>query len=222
MKHLFILLAVVFIITGCASKSSKPNYDEDSPGFLVNYDLLEPVQGPAGMDIYAYKNDEVNADDYFAAIVEPVFIYGGTTDEDSVTQEQIESAKQGINAGLRKAVAQHYELTDKPDPGVFRMQVAITGADLEKEGLKPWNIIPVSAAIRLSTYATGYDNKRPVLMVEMKITDSETDEIIKEIVTISAGDYFRDTDNTTAAFEQAADNWVELVLEYSDIFTPEH
>jgi hypothetical protein len=221
MKKLSILLALVFFITGCASKSSKPDYEKGSPGFLVNYDLLEEVKGPAGMQIYAYKNDDIVSGEYFAGIVEPVFIYNDASSEDGVMQEQIESAKQGINAGLRKAVAQHYELTDKRGPGVFRMQVAITGADLEGEGLKPWNIIPISAAIRLSTYATGYDKKRPVLMVEMKIIDSETDEIIKEIVTISTGDYFRNESNTAEEFENLTSQWVKFIIDYSNVFSIE-
>lgn len=220
MKNLLVLM-LVFLIAGCASKSTKPDLEEESSGFLVNYDLLQPVEGTSGMQIYAYQNEEIDADDYYAGIVEPVFIYEGATDEDSVNDANIENAKRGINNGLRKAVSEHFELTNKPGPGVFRMQVAITGASLEGEGFKPWNIIPVSAAIRLSTYATGYDKKQPVLMVELKISDSETGEILKEVLTISSGDYFRDTDNTSAAFEALAQEWVKFVVDYSGIFNLE-
>lgn len=224
MKNCFnyiLVLGFVLSVTGCASKSSKPNFEEESSGFLVNYDLLEPVEGSAGMQIYVYENDDIETNEYHAAIVEPVFIYEGATDGDGVTYQNIENAKNGINAGLKRAVAEHFKLTEKPGPGVFRMQMAITGADLEGQGLKPWNIIPVSAAITLATHATGYENKRPVLVVELKITDSQTGEILKEVLTISGGDYFRNEDNTSAAFEELADEWVEFVLEYSGIFTIE-
>ncbi|MGA2654943.1 MAG: DUF3313 domain-containing protein [Gammaproteobacteria bacterium] len=220
MKNIFILILVI-LIAGCANKPSKPDFEEESSGFLVHYDLLEPVPGAAGMDIYAYKDDEVDADDYHAAIVEPVFIYEGATHNDTAIHEQIETARQGINTGLRKAVAQHYQLTQKPGPGVFRMQIAITGADLEDEGLKPWNIIPVSAAITVATHATGFEKKKPVLMVEMKITDSQTNEVIKEIVTISSGEYFRNEANTSEEFANLAHDWIAFVVDYSDMFTVE-
>jgi hypothetical protein len=215
-------LGFILLLTGCASKSSKPNFTEESSGFLINYDLLTPVNAPEDIQIYVYNNDAIESGDYDAAIVEPVFIYEGAIDEDTISYQNIENAKRGINTGLNRAVAEYFETTDTPAPGVFRMQVAITGANLEGAGLKPWNIIPVSAAITLATHATNTENKRPVLMVELKITDSQTGEILKEVLTISSGEYFRNLDNTSAAFEQVADDWVALVLEYSDIFIPEY
>jgi hypothetical protein len=215
-----LVLGFILLLTGCASKPSKPNFTENSSGFLVHYDLLTPVNAPENIQIYVYNNDAIESGDYYAAIVEPVFIYEGAINKDTVSYQNIENAKNGINKGLKHAVGEYFELTDTPAPGVFRMQVAITGANLEGAGLKPWNIIPVSAAITLATHATNTENKRPVLMVELKITDSQTGEILKEVVTISSGEYFRNLDNTSSAFEQVADDWVALVLEYSDIFTP--
>jgi hypothetical protein len=216
-NHVPHLLALSFIIliSGCASKPEKADLTQASSGFLMNYDLLTPVASSEDMQMYIYKNPNADQDDYYAAIVEPVFIYDGATGESDVTSQNIENARHGIDAGLQRIVRNKYQITNTPGPGVFLLQVAITGATLETQGFKPWNIIPVSAAITLASHATGLENKKPVLVVELKITDSQTGEILREILTTSSGENFRQESNTSSEFENLANQWVKLAVEYS-------
>ncbi len=214
-RHLLVLGLIVWI-TGCASKPEKMDVTENASGFLMNYDLLEPIPSPAGLQYYVYQNPEFDRGDFDAAIVEPVFIFEGATSAGEVNDQQIENARQGINAGLERIVGSRFQITDTPGPRVFRMQTAITGAMLETEGFKPWNIIPVSAAITLASHATGYENRKPVLVVELKFTDSESGELLKEILTTISGDNFRNASNTSSEFENLAYEWVKQAMEYSN------
>lgn len=215
-KHYFFTAALaVLVLTGCASKPDKTNFTEESSGFLLNYDLLKPIDSPEDFQVYTYVNSKVDKEDYDAAIVEPVFIYDGALEEDNLTQEQIENARRGLTKGLQTIIKNKYALTNKKGPGVFRVRTAITGALLEKEGLKPWNIIPVSAAITLAAHASGNESKKPVLIVELLITDSVTHEMIAEILTISSGENFRRLSNTSDEFEDLAQKWVEKAMQYT-------
>lgn len=214
-KKYFILSILVFLFTGCASKPDKTDFNEDASGFLLNYSLLKPIESPEDFQVFTYVNQEIDKEDYSAAIVEPVFIYDDALEDTDLTQEQIENARRGISKGLQDIIKNKYQLTQTPGPGVFRVRTSITGALLEKEGLKPWNIIPVSAAITLAAHASGNESKKPVLVVELMITDSMSNEMIAEILTISSGDNFRRLSNTSDEFEDLAQKWVEKALHYT-------
>jgi hypothetical protein len=45
--------------------------------------------------------------------------------------------------------------------------------------------------------------------------------VIKEIVTISSGEYFRNEANTSEEFANLAHDWIAFVVDYSDMFTVE-
>ena len=107
------------------------------------------------------------------------------------------------------------DITTKPGRGVLLMQVAITGATLEKDSLKPWNLVPISAAIRLASTATGLDNKTPTLVVEIKFVDSKSGELLKEVVSTISGESFRMESNTPEEFDKLATEWVNKALKYS-------
>ncbi len=210
---LILIVSFFVLITGCANK---PDITEKAPGFLPNYDLLKRVDSPEGSQIYIYQNPAANRSDYHAVILEPVVIYEGAISETNLTHQHVEEARANIDAGIERIVSNQIQLTPFPAVGVARLQVAITGATLEEEGLKPWNIIPVSAAITLAKKATGLENKTPVLVVELKFTDSVNDTVLKEVVTTISGEDFRQQSNTTAEFTELANSWVQLALDYSN------
>lgn len=210
-KHA-LLLGATLTLVGCASK---PDINQQAPGFLPNYSLLKEVPGPQGTKLYVYKNPEVKLGDYHAVIVDPVVLYQTAADKD-VTNAQIEQARANINAGIKDIVSKKLALADNPGPGVFRLQVAITGANYQAEGFKPWNVIPISAAIKLASMATDNDSKKPILVVELKFVDSQNGKLLKEVVSTLNGDSFRgkpeDVSNT---FAKLANNWVAEALKYS-------
>ena len=216
MKNLITLvLTFSFIVffTGCANK---PDVTQRAPGFLPNYTLLEPIDSPEGSQIYVYKNPAAKRSDYHAVILEPVIIYEGAMSEDNLTHQHVEDARANIDAGIERIVSEQIQLTPFPTVGVARLQVAITGATLEEESLKPWNIIPVSAAITLAKHASGLENKTPILVVELKFTDSVNNMLLREIVTTINGEDFRREGDTSAEFANLANTWVEMALDYAN------
>lgn len=208
------LLAVV-LLASCGSKQTPDPITQQAPAFLPNYSLLKPMPSPGeGMKVYAYKDPSVNRGDYNAAIVAPVIIYQTATDK-GVTDSQIEQARANINTGIQQIVNKKLKLTNQAGLGVLRLQVAITGASAAEDGFSARNIIPVSAAIKLASMATGMDSKTPQLIVELKFTDSQTGKLLKEVVTTIDGEKFRQTSNTTGEFSKLATEWVQQAMKYS-------
>jgi hypothetical protein len=95
------------------------------------------------------------------------------------------------------------------------LTVAITGATVEAQKLKPRNLLPISAVITLASKATDTDQKTPSLMVELKFVDSVTHQLLRETVTVIRGDKFRNKSATDGAFQALAQEWVQDALEYS-------
>lgn len=199
-------------LAGCASSS--PSMPKAS-GFLPDYSLLKPVANPpAGTQIYTYTNPAVQQGEYTAVMVAPVILYQTAT-ENGVNNAEIENARLNIQNGVKQMVSQKLPVVNQAGPGVAKLTVAITGAQLQGSGFEPWNLIPISAAIKLTTMATGTDNKKPVLVVELKFVDSNSGQLLREIVSTISGDNFRNQANTAQEFQQLAQTWVQQALNYS-------
>jgi len=227
-------LSLSFILSGCAGQSIQSPTKNPS-GFLPDYSLLQPISNaPKGSEIYMYKAPDVSRGDYRAVLIEPVSVYQNqaalnnalSAAQSPADQEKIkadfakeqanaQSIQATIQAGIESVVSQKMPLVNSAGPRVAKLSVAITGAMLETEGFKPWNIIPVSAVITLASNASGKNSKTPAVMVELKFTDSQTGKLLKEVVTVIRGDSFRSEDNSSQAFADLAKQWVQEAMTYS-------
>ncbi|MDQ5920777.1 MAG: hypothetical protein QG673_833 [Pseudomonadota bacterium] len=215
LKYSAIFLLAVGII-GCSS-TQEPL--QKSPGFLPDYTLLKPVKSDdKQVQGYFYKNPNVERSDYHAVMVAPVILYQTTVDGESgvkITESQIETARLRIESGIKQTVSQKMPITNKPGKGVAKISVAITGAVLEGDGFKPRYLIPISAIIQLTSVAVGLNNKKPVLVIETKVTDSQTNKLLSASMTTISGDKFRTEASTPSEFEKLANAWVAKAMAYS-------
>ncbi len=210
----YVLALGILALTANCSTPADPT--QKPPGFLPNYSLLKQVKtSDDDMKMYAYIAPGVKRSDYNAVLVESVTLYQTAT-ESGVTSEEIEKARAGIDKGIHEIVSKKAKITDQPGPKVIRLQVMITGATVERDSLKPWNILPVSLAITLASKATNLDGKTPAMVVELKLTDSQSGKLVKEIVTTITGDKFRMKSNTAEEFENMATTWVQQALKYAN------
>ncbi|MCE3268593.1 MAG: hypothetical protein K0R49_845 [Burkholderiales bacterium] len=215
MKKFIMNVMAIGLISGISACATQIDPTMKPPGFLPNYSLLKPVSpSPDGTQIYTYTAPNAKHSDYRGAIIESVALYQNAV-ESGITAQQIEEARKNIDNGISKIIRKKIAITNKAESGVVRVSTAITGATLEKEGFKPWNIIPVSAAIKLASMATGLDSKKPVLVVEIKITDSMNGKMLKEIVSVIDGEKFHMSSNTAAEFQKLAVEWVAQAVKYS-------
>ncbi len=209
-KYVFLVLfTLIAFMTGCSNSSKKA---PEPSGFLENNELLQPVLSEDDMHIFVYQNPNIDPTQYFAVMIDPIYVYQDPKHESPITHENIEKARLEIDAGLQQVISNKYEVTQTPGFGVMRVKIAITGAFVEKEGFKVWNVIPVSAAIKLASKATGLDSKNAVLVVELKFTDSKTGALIKEMVTVMSGEDFRQNENINEEFQKLAHTWAEHAL----------
>lgn len=208
------ILSICVLGLALVSCSKQQEAGPKPSGFLPNYSMLKPIKSPEGTQIYLYKDPSVKRSDYNAVIVNPVTLYQTAT-KNGVTEEQIAAARADLNAGIKNIVSQSTTVTTKPGPGVATLSVAITGATVTEKGFSPLNLVPISAAIKLASRATDLDSKTPVLVVELKFTDSVTGKLLMESVSVVSGDTFRQRSNTPKEFQALAKTWIQQGLQYS-------
>lgn len=117
-----------------------------------------------------------------------------------------------IDKELKDKVARRGNLVDKPGPGIGRLSIAITGAEVEGDSFKPWNVVPVSAVLFAAQKAAGIDSKTPSLVIEAKMRDSVTGKIWGEGVYVMSGETFRMESSTPEAFQKLAIDWVTVAV----------
>lgn len=206
-------LGLAATIIGCTTVQT-PN--QKQPGFLTDYHILKAVEStPDGTQIYSYTNPNAKRSDYHAVIIEPVIIYQTAT-ESGISEAQIKNAQKRLTHSLKQIAAKQLPIVTKPGRGVARLQVAITGAELEGDGFSPRYLIPISGLIKLGTMATGLDNKKPVLAVETKTTDSRSGKLLRATVTTISGEKFRMDVHTPEEFEELAKQWIKEAVMYSN------
>lgn len=192
--------------------------DSQKSGFLTSteYNRLQKIDSPApGVEVYRYISPGFNRSDWKGLMIDPVVLFQTALKNEGkkgLTEETIYQTRVLIDNELRAKVASRFNVVDKAGPGIARLSVAITGAQIEGDGFKPWNVIPVSAVLFAAQKATGVDSKTPSLVVEAKMRDSVTGKILGEGVYVMSGDTFRMESSSPEAFQKLAINWVTTAV----------
>lgn len=190
----------------------------------ADYERLEKVDDPEeGVTLYRYLNPAFDADQYAAIMIDSVTIYQTALDEPNggtVSEESIYQARQFIDSALKAQAEKRLPVVYQAGPGTLRLSIAITGMEIEGEGFKPRNLIPVSAVLFAVKKATDLDEKSMVLAIDAKVRDSVTGTTMGEGVFTLTGEKFRELNDTEAVLEKMAVDWattaVRLATDYKN------
>ena len=219
MKKLSLFTASVsaaILLAACSNTPSLVSQPMPKSGFLPNYSLLVPVStSQTDTRIWRYRKAGVNPGTYTAVILDPVYLNQNATKE--ATLESINKAKAALQASMIEAVQSrgNIAIVTKPGPGVARISVGITGAESSADSLQPWNFTPIGLALNAAAYAGGVNSKTPALLVESKITDSQTKEVIGEGLVTVQGESFRTGGGSVDSFVAMAKKVVRAAMEAS-------
>ena len=213
-----IALTTTATLTLAASGGLTPS---QKSGFLTSseYNRLEPVASPGpGVEIYRYVSPSFVRSDWKGVMIDPVILFQTALKNEGqkgLSEETIYKTRMIIDSELKEKAARRFNVVDKAGPGVARLSVAITGAQIEGDGFKPWNVVPVSAVLFAAQKATGLDSKTPSLVVEAKMRDSVSGKILGEGVYVMSGETFRKESSSPEAFQKLAIDWVTTAVRVS-------
>jgi hypothetical protein len=190
-------------------------------GFLPNYAVLVPMAtSQSDVRIWRYRVSGVNPSAYTAVILDPIYLNQSATKD--VSAESISQAQITLQDSMVAAVNSRGDIriVTSPGPGVARITVGITGAESMADSLQPWNFTPIGLAANAAAYASGVNSKTPALLVESKITDSQTKQLLGEGLVTIQGESFRTGSGSVESFVEMAKKIVRVAMESSANPTP--
>jgi hypothetical protein len=98
--------------------------------------------------------------------------------------------------------------------------VGITGAESSPNSLNPWSFTPIGLAINGAAYVGGVTQKTPTLLVESKIVDSQTNQLLGEGLVMVQGESFRTNSGSLDSFIAMAKKAVTVAMETSAAAEP--
>ncbi|CAN1535057.1 Protein of unknown function DUF3313 [Methylophilaceae bacterium] len=185
--------------------------DKPESGFFSDYSLLKPVNGPKDTKVFRYTSTKFDPSNYKSIIIDSVLINQSSVD-DKITNDIIEKTRLTLEENIKQKVTQFLALTQTPGAQTLKVNISISGADLATEGFKVRNLLPISAVLKLASKATNKDKKTAVLLIESKVTDSQTGELLKGTMVTISSESFRDNDEAGQEFENLAKKVVELAM----------
>ena len=147
--------------------------------------------------------------------MDPIYLNQNVTNQ--VSAESIAKAKAALQAAMVEAINArgNIKIVTQPGPGVVRVSAGLTGAESSTDSLQPWNFTPIGLALNAAAFAGGVNSKTPALVVESKITDSKTNEILGMGLVTVQGESFRTASGSVDSFIAMAQKVVRVALETS-------
>ena len=210
--------ALAITIASLAACSSGPKLmTEKIPesGFLPNYKVMQPVDNtPKDIRAWRYLKPGLFVSSYTAVMIEPVYLNHREYTKE-ITPEVIAQTKKILEEAIRQAVSRRgdIKIVNQPGPGVLRVAVAITGAEISADGLRPWNFTPIGLAANANTYAARVNSRTPALVMENRITDSQSREFIAGDMVAVQGEPFRLGSSSVGAFQDMTKRIVVFAME---------
>lgn len=216
LHKLLITTCAAGFLVACSNTPKLASQPMPKSGFLPNYSVLVPTfTTQSDTRVWRYRKADINPGSYTGVILDPIYLNQSATKE--VSAEAISSAKAALQASMVEAVNSrgNIKIVTQPGPGVVRISVGITGAESSSDSLQPWNFTPIGLALNAAAYAGGVNSKTPALLVESKITDSQTKELLGEGLVTVQGESFRTAGGSVDSFVAMAKKVVRVAMETS-------
>lgn len=185
--------------------------DKPDSGFFTDTSLLQPINSPEGTKAFRYTSSKFDPSHYQAVMIDSVLINQSGVD-DKITADTMEKTRATLEDGIKQKIGKVIGLTDKAGPGTLKVNVSISGADVAAEGFKQRNILPVSAVLKLASKAAGKDKKTAMLLIESKVSDSVSGELLKATMLTISSDSFRDQADADQELTGLAKKVVDLAM----------
>jgi len=214
MNVLLGILATAMALAGCSNAPKLATETMPRSGFLPDYNLLVSMAtSEKDVRIWRYRVSDVNPSSYTAVILDPIYLNQNVTKE--VSLEVINKAKAALQSSIVESVNArgNIKIVTQPGPGVARLSVGITGAENSADSMQPWNFTPIGLALSAAAYAGGVNSKTPALLVESKITDSQSKQLLGEGLLTVQGESFRTSSGSADSFVEMAKKAVRTAME---------
>jgi hypothetical protein len=212
-KRILLILLIPFSIIFCGGNRLIKS-EKNQPFISEEFPKLTKIESSKDTIIYRYMNPNLQEYTFSSVLLDPISINQNQIDP-KITPT-IDKITVMVEESIKSKLAQKsIKSSDGISESTARVSVLITGVKIKPDGIKPWNLLPLSALITATIYVAGYNSKTIDLLMECKITNSETNELLsKDVITISS-DKFRNKNKTLDVFSLMSDKALDELFNLS-------
>jgi hypothetical protein len=178
----YAVLGGLVAMLGFASTAAIADKDkiEDVSGYLGPdmYAMLEEVEIKDGRKSRRWIGPKLSFANYKSILIEDVILYPEPQPTEQVSEETLDAVSKYLTEKLREKIGSVLNLATEPGPDVLRIQTAITGVKISTEGMKAYEVLPVTAIFGGLKAVTGNRAQEVQVFIEAKMSDSETGEVV--------------------------------------------
>ncbi|MHA7848024.1 DUF3313 domain-containing protein [Serratia sp. D1N4] len=174
MKNTFHILVTFFlasVLSGCAGKYTEP---DRYSGFLKDYSQMQPEKSASGVPVLRWMSSDFKKSDYDSVYILPISFWPDIPVLEQAQKDKLQAILDYTNTKLRQTLEVSVSVADKPGPRTLTLRSVITAVDLQKQGLKVWEVMPVSVLMAGTQYVTGYRTLDVIFYFEVEVSDSLT------------------------------------------------
>jgi len=187
--RLLSVLLIAGMLAGAACAATKQARTVERLGFLKElYPKMIEGDENAGESLLSYKNPhvaQIPPNTYKKFMLDPVLVFRGPHSKmEGISQHQAQLMADTFYALIYQELSKDYEMVDKPGPDALRAQVAITHLEESWPMLDVVSTIPApmnafALGSMLKNVATGKPAFKGEAVIEAKVTDSQTGEVLR-------------------------------------------
>ena len=219
--QLLIVLTASLFLSACQSTSLIETYQENhdgtsqknNAGFLSDYSKLKQVEGVDGQQVLRWVNPEFKKQKYKKLNIAPLVVSPVKGQRVEISGENRQQIQHYFDQQLKKSLKDQYEISDDSGNGILQIKMAITGIELNAEGMKITEVLPYGAVIGLVRTATDTRNQEVTVILEVEISNSQTKEVEISLVRIGLGENIRmlwDANFSLQHVKSLLDEWALL------------
>lgn len=182
------VLFSAMLLGACASTPQSSSNTSMYSGFLNDYSNMTMVVDSENNEVLRWVKPDLVKGKYAKLIIKPVTYYPYPKTNEQVTQANLDQIASYLTERVKLELGKDFVLTNKPGDDTAEVSIAITGVETSVEGLKVYEVLPVTLVYAGATAALGTRDKVVAVYVESIATDSRSGVPLVKAVRKGAGE----------------------------------
>ncbi|RON08704.1 sodium:proton antiporter [Pseudomonas brassicacearum] len=201
-KKLLVGIALTSVLLGgCTSRITEK---EQYSGFLPNYNNLQEVTTPSGEKAMRWVTSSWNPNAYNTVAFKQLDLYPAPKPNERVNRQTLDQLQTYVTDNAKSVLSQKYRVVPNVQSApagsrVLVVRAAITGVTASNEGMKWYEVLPVTAAIGATQAATGHRDQDTELYIEAEMIDASNGQTVAKVVRKVMGEQVKNASQPVTA-----------------------
>ncbi|MBK5352337.1 DUF3313 domain-containing protein [Pseudomonas sp. TH41] len=172
------------LLGGCVSKVTEK---EQFSGFLPDYQGLQETTSASGEPVLRWVAKGFKPSAYSTVVFKQLELYPTPKPTERVNQKTLQELRSLTSSGVESVLKQKYQVVSSrsavpADSRTLILSAAITGVSASTQGMRWYEVLPVTAAVGAVSAATGKRDQDTVLYIEADLVDAQTGLPVVKVV----------------------------------------